>query len=73
LSASAVMLECLPGLRSKTVASIDKLTTNASLKKALKAAAVTREMKQAQHDVMTAMYLRPADRCLREVRLYRAA
>ena len=57
---SAVMLECLPGLRSKTVASIDKLTTNASLKKALKAAAVTREMKQAQHDVMTAMYLRPA-------------
>lgn len=57
---SAVMLECLPVLRSKTVASINKLSTNAALKKALKAAAVTREMKQAQHDVMTALYLRPA-------------
>lgn len=57
---SAVMLECLPTLRSSTTQSINKLSTNASLKKSLKAAAVTREMKQAQHDVTTAMYLRPA-------------
>jgi len=57
---SAVMLECLPTLRSTTVAAIDKLSSNASLRKALKAAAVTREMKQAQRDVMTAMYLKPA-------------
>ncbi|MBL8180248.1 MAG: chitosanase [Blastocatellia bacterium] len=57
---SAVMLECLPVLRSKTVASINKLSTNAALRKALQAAAVTREMKQAQNDVMTALYLRPA-------------
>lgn len=57
---SAVMLEHLATLRSTTAASITKLSASASLKKALKAAAVTREMKQAQHDVMTAMYLKPA-------------
>ena len=57
---SAVMLECLPTLRTKTSAAINKLSANASLIKALKAAAVTREMKQTQHDVMTAMYLKPA-------------
>ncbi|HMT06705.1 MAG TPA: chitosanase [Pyrinomonadaceae bacterium] len=57
---SAVMLENLATLRSTTAASITKLAGNAAMKKALKAAAVTREMKQAQHDVMTAMYLKPA-------------
>lgn len=57
---SAVMLENLATLRSTSPASITKLAGNAAMKKALKAAAVTREMKQAQQDVMTAMYLKPA-------------
>lgn len=57
---AAVMLENLVLLRSKSTAAIAKLSANETLKKALKAAAVTSEMKRAQEQTAFELYLKPA-------------
>ncbi len=57
---AAVMLENLALLRSKSTAAIAKLSANATLKKALKTAAVTSEMKKAQEQAAFELYLKPA-------------
>lgn len=56
----AVMLENLSLLRRKSTAAIAKLSANATLKKALQAAAVTSEMKRAQEETAFELYLKPA-------------
>ncbi len=56
---SATMIDCLPDLRRHTASAIVFLTTNERLKSALKAAAVTREMKAAQTAVAFELYLMP--------------
>lgn len=57
---AAVMLENLALLRSKSAAAIAKLSANETLKKALRAAAVTSEMKKAQEQTAFELYLKPA-------------
>ena len=55
-----VLTSALPLLTSTRTAAIESLAANAPLKNALRAAAVTREMKEAQHYVAERRYLRPA-------------
>lgn len=55
-----VLREGLPVLRRTTAYSIRKLSGDERLKNALRAAAVTREMKDAQREIATELYLRPA-------------
>ena len=57
---AAVMLENLALLRSTSAAAVAKLSANAALKKALRAAAVTSEMKRAQEQTAFELYLKPA-------------
>ena len=57
---AAVMLENLALLQSKTTTAIAKLSANATMKKALRAAAVTSEMKRAQEKTAFELYLKPA-------------
>ena len=61
-----VLAAAIPLLKRSNVAVIEKLASDSRFKKALIAAAVTREMKEAQHFVATTRYLRPAiDICTR--------
>ncbi len=55
-----VIEENLPLLRKKTARAINALARNERFKKALKAAAVTREMREAQEQIVHERYLRPA-------------
>lgn len=57
---AAVMLENLALLRNKSAAAVAKLSANETLKKALRAAAVTSEMKRAQEETAFELYLKPA-------------
>jgi len=57
---AAVMLENLTLLRSNSAAAVARLAANAALKKALRAAAVTSEMKRAQDQTVQELYLKPA-------------
>lgn len=57
---AAVMLENLTLLRSRSAAAVARLSVNSALKKALRAAAVTNEMKRAQTETMNELYLKPA-------------
>ncbi len=50
----------LADLRRRTTVSINKLSSDEGFKKALRAAAVTREMKESQAEVAFERYLRPA-------------
>ncbi len=64
--AREVLAAAIPLLKRSNVASIETLASDSRFKKALIAAAVTREMKEAQHFVATTRYLRPAiDICTR--------
>lgn len=56
----AAIEEALPLLRQKSAGAIGTLAGNAKFKKALKAAAVTSEMRSAQHEIAEKRYLRPA-------------
>lgn len=56
----AAIEESLPLLKQKGAAAIGELSGNQRFKKALKAAAVTREMRESQHEVADKRYLRPA-------------
>jgi chitosanase len=56
----AAIEESLPLLRQKSAGAISELSGNARFKKALKAAAVTREMREAQHEIAEKRYLKPA-------------
>jgi chitosanase len=56
----APLEEALPTLKLKTTAAILDLSGDARFKKALKAAAATREMREAQHEISEEKYLRPA-------------
>lgn len=58
--ARAVIEESLPMLRKLTKRAIETLAKKAQFKKALKAAAITREMREAQKHVAFEMYLKPA-------------
>jgi len=61
-----VLAAAIPLLKRSNVAVIEKLASDSRFKKALIAAAVTREMKEAQHFVASTRYLRPAiDICTR--------
>lgn len=61
-----VLAAAVPLLKRSNVASIETLASDSRFKKALIAAAVTREMKEAQHFVATTRYLQPAiDICTR--------
>ena len=61
-----VLTAAIPLLKRSNVASIETVASDARFKKALIAAAVTREMKEAQHFVASTRYLRPAiDICTR--------
>lgn len=61
-----VLTAAIPLLKRSNVASIETLASDSRFKKALIAAAVTREMKEAQHFVASTRYLRPAiDICTR--------
>lgn len=63
---AAVMLEHMDLLRSTSSAAIAKLSANTTLKKALRAASVTREMRTAQEQTAFDLYLKPAiDLCER--------
>ena len=63
---SAVMLEHLATVRDTSAKAIERLSANEPLKKALRAAAVTSEMKRAQRDTCFELYLKPAiDLCSR--------
>jgi len=62
----AVLAAAIPLLKRSNVGAIETLASDSRFKKALIAAAVTREMKDAQHFVDTTRYLRPAiDICTR--------
>jgi hypothetical protein len=56
----AAIEEALPLLRQKSAGAIATLAGNTRFKKALKAAAVTSEMRSAQHEIAEKRYLRPA-------------
>jgi chitosanase len=56
----AAIEESLPLLRQKSAGAVGELSGNARFKKALKAAAVTREMREAQHEIAEKRYLKPA-------------
>ncbi|MBP7476605.1 MAG: chitosanase [Pyrinomonadaceae bacterium] len=61
-----VLAAAIPLLKRNNVSAIERLASDTRFKKALIAAAVTREMKEAQHFVATTRYLRPAiDICTR--------
>lgn len=61
-----VLAAAIPLLRRRNVAAIERLASDTRFKKALIAAGVSREMKEAQHFVATTRYLRPAiDICTR--------
>lgn len=61
-----VLAAAIPLLKRSNVAAIERLASDSRFKKALVAAAVTREMKESQHFVATTRYLRPAiDICTR--------
>ena len=55
-----LLVSSLPILRRSSVAAITRLAADAQFKKALRSAAVTREMKRAQEAVAFEKYLRPA-------------
>lgn len=55
-----ILQEALPLLKSRSAASIGTLAADERFKRALSAAAATREMKDAQNFVATERYLRPA-------------
>jgi len=56
----AILTNAMPLLRRKSAVAIKKLAADASFKKALGAAAITREMKEAQEAVAFERYLGPA-------------
>ncbi len=56
----SVIEESLPLLRKSTALAIESLARNERFKKALRAAAVTREMREAQEQVAFDRYLKPA-------------
>jgi chitosanase len=56
----AAIEESLPLLKQKGAGAIGELAGNTRFKKALKAAAVTREMRESQHEIAEKRYLRPA-------------
>jgi chitosanase len=56
----AAIEEALPLLKQKSAGAIGTLAGNARFKKALKAAAVSSEMRAAQHEIAEKRYLRPA-------------
>jgi len=56
----AAIEESLPLLKQKGAGAITELAGNTRFKKALKAAAVTREMRESQHEIAEKRYLRPA-------------
>jgi hypothetical protein len=58
--ARQVIDESVPMLRKATKRAIETLAKNAQFKKALRAAAITREMRDAQDHVAFEMYLKPA-------------
>lgn len=61
-----VLTVAIPLLKRSNVAAIETLASDSRFKKALIAAAVTREMKEAQHFVASTRYLKPAiDICTR--------
>lgn len=60
--ARQVIDESVPMLRKSTKRAIETLAENERFKKALKAAAITREMRGAQEHVAFEMYLKPAIR-----------
>ena len=61
-----VIGERLPSLKRTTKASISAMAADTRLRKVLKAAAITSEMRQAQDSVATERYIRPAlDECAR--------
>lgn len=55
-----IMAGCRSALRDTSAASIERLAANAQFRNALRAAAITREMKAAQNGVATERYLAPA-------------
>ena len=55
-----ILTAALPVLKRTSLSAINILAADEQFKKALRAAAVTREMKTAQHRVMTEKYLQPA-------------
>lgn len=57
---SAVMIEQLPTLRNNSTTAIARLSANETFKKALRAAAVSSEMKRAQRETCFELYLKPA-------------
>lgn len=57
---AGVLLQNLTALRNTAAPEIARLSANANLKKALRAAAVTHEMKAAQNEVAFERYLNPA-------------
>jgi hypothetical protein len=57
---TGVLTAALPDLKSKTASSISKLSSDSRFKNALRAAAVTREMKDAQQAIAFEKYLQPA-------------
>jgi chitosanase len=56
----AAIENALPVLKEKSAGAIGELSGNGRFKKALKAAAVTREMREAQHEIAESKYLNPA-------------
>lgn len=60
LAGGAVLAELLPTLKQKTAKAIKTLSANARFKNALKAAAATTEMREAQREIAFEKYLRPA-------------
>lgn len=58
--AKEILQAALPTLKRKSAASINKLSLDARFKRALRVAAVTREMKAAQQQIAFEKYLRPA-------------
>ncbi len=61
-----ILSSAMPLLKRSSVSAIESLASDSRFKKALIAAAVTREMKEAQHFVASTRYLRPAlDICSR--------
>ena len=55
-----IFISALPILRKNSVPAINRLAADAQFKRALRLAAVTREMKHSQESVAFARYLRPA-------------
>lgn len=58
--AATVLTAALPGLKKTSAAALKKLSDDERFKNALRAAAVTREMKMAQHEIAFKRYLKPA-------------